>query len=105
MTALCNQLSPFVDGELSARDADTFRDHLATCEQCAQELHSVMMLEALEGGLGPARGAGGGEGNVQSIRTAPRWLSRVIAPMTLAAAAGLALWIGRSPRTRASSRR
>jgi len=43
----CEQLGPFVDGELSSEDAAAFRRHLLVCARCQQEMHGLMQLSAL----------------------------------------------------------
>ncbi|HSP19750.1 MAG TPA: zf-HC2 domain-containing protein, partial [Myxococcaceae bacterium] len=43
----CDQLGPFVDGELAAMDAAAFRRHLIVCARCQQEMHGLMQLSAL----------------------------------------------------------
>lgn len=42
MTERCADLDEFFDGELTADQADAFRDHLATCERCQRVLHGRM---------------------------------------------------------------
>ena len=44
---LCEQLGPFVDGELGAMEAAAFRGHLVQCARCQQEMHGLMQLSAL----------------------------------------------------------
>lgn len=43
----CEQLGPFVDGELTADEAAGFRKHLLVCARCQQEMHGLMQLSAL----------------------------------------------------------
>jgi len=43
----CDQLGPFVDGELTAEGAAAFRRHLLVCARCQQEMHGLMQLSAL----------------------------------------------------------
>jgi tetratricopeptide (TPR) repeat protein len=43
----CEQLGPFVDGELSSEDSAAFRRHLLVCARCQQEMHGLMQLSAL----------------------------------------------------------
>ncbi len=43
----CDQLGPFVDGELDAAEAAAFRRHLLVCARCQQEMHGLMQLSAL----------------------------------------------------------
>ena len=46
----CEQLGPFVDGELGAVEAAGFRRHLVQCARCQQEMHGLMQLSALAEG-------------------------------------------------------
>ncbi|QSQ20661.1 CHAT domain-containing protein [Pyxidicoccus parkwayensis] len=46
-----DQVHAFADGELSPEEADTFRVHLATCEQCQADLDDILQLQALGGRL------------------------------------------------------
>ena len=43
----CEQLGPFVDGELAPDEAAAFRRHLLVCARCQQEMHGLMQLSAL----------------------------------------------------------
>ena len=43
----CDQLGPFVDGELGVTEAAAFRRHLVDCARCQQEMHGLMQLSAL----------------------------------------------------------
>ncbi len=43
----CEQLGPFVDGELGTVEAASFRRHLIVCARCQQEMHGLMQLSAL----------------------------------------------------------
>lgn len=43
---LCDNVGAFADGELGAKEADAFRDHLADCEPCQKELEWTMVLMA-----------------------------------------------------------
>jgi len=45
VSAPCEQLSPFLDGELSAPDMDTFRDHLDRCGSCRDNLRATWLIE------------------------------------------------------------
>jgi hypothetical protein len=47
-----DEVHAFVDGEMSAMNADAFRSHLASCAQCQEELEDVMQLSALGEELG-----------------------------------------------------
>ncbi|MBZ4422900.1 anti-sigma factor [Myxococcus sp. RHSTA-1-4] len=46
-----DQVHAFADGELSPEEADAFRAHLATCEQCQADLDDILQLQALGGRL------------------------------------------------------
>lgn len=41
----------FADGELEPAEAESFREHLGTCEQCQAELDDILQLQALSGRL------------------------------------------------------
>ena len=41
----------FADGELEPAEAESFRQHLGTCEQCQAELDDILQLQALSGRL------------------------------------------------------
>ena len=43
----CERLGAFVDGELEAAEAATFRGHLVECARCQEEMHALMQLAAL----------------------------------------------------------
>jgi tetratricopeptide (TPR) repeat protein len=43
----CEQLGPFVDGELLPEEAAAFRKHLVACPRCQQEMHGLMQLSGL----------------------------------------------------------
>ncbi|HZI10249.1 MAG TPA: zf-HC2 domain-containing protein [Myxococcus sp.] len=47
MSAHCQKLYLFLDGELPPADEENFRRHLARCEACATGLHEAMQLELL----------------------------------------------------------
>ena len=47
MTVSCDQLAPFLDGELPPSTAKAVERHLAGCARCQKELHALMQLEAL----------------------------------------------------------
>ena len=48
---LHDQVHAFADGELSPEEADAFRAHLATCDQCQADLDDILQLQALGGRL------------------------------------------------------
>lgn len=41
----CDQLSPFIDGELSPSETYSFRIHLAECSACERDLFASIELE------------------------------------------------------------
>ena len=41
----------FADGELEPAEAEAFREHLGTCEQCQAELDDILQLQSLSGRL------------------------------------------------------
>ena len=47
MSALCEKLDLFVDGELSEAEAEAVRGHLARCGACAARLQEAVQLEML----------------------------------------------------------
>jgi len=47
MASPCKNLEAFSDGELSASEADAFRDHLPDCAACQAGLTDLLMLERL----------------------------------------------------------
>jgi tetratricopeptide (TPR) repeat protein len=47
MSAHCQKLYLFLDGELPPADEEDFRHHLARCDACATGLHEAMQLELL----------------------------------------------------------
>lgn len=94
MSASCEQLSAFVDGELPPAEADAFRAHLGTCSECARDLHGAMMLEAVETSPRSSVGGRGGAQTTARERAASRWLFRASGPLLIAA--GVALWVARS---------
>jgi tetratricopeptide (TPR) repeat protein len=48
---LHDQVHAFADGELSPEEAATFREHLATCQQCQEDLDDILQLQSLGGRL------------------------------------------------------
>ena len=47
MNTPCTKLHLFVDGELSATEADAFRHHLTRCAECEVGLRDLLQLELL----------------------------------------------------------
>jgi len=65
----------FADGELEPAQADTFRAHLGTCEQCQAELNDILQLQALSGRLAEPR-APQAEAPAESNVLRPAWGKR-----------------------------
>jgi hypothetical protein len=87
MTAPCDQVGAFADGELSPAEAEAFREHLAGCASCQADLRDLMMLKAVE----PAGAAAQAPAPVISLawyRKARTW---VAGTTLLAAAAAIVL--------------
>lgn len=47
MSSLCEQVGLFLDGELSAGAAASFRQHLGKCHSCPKELERILILDTL----------------------------------------------------------
>ncbi len=47
MTAPCDKLELFVDGELTSPEAESFRDHLSTCKACQTQFSNLLILDRL----------------------------------------------------------
>ncbi|HTS82374.1 MAG TPA: CHAT domain-containing protein [Myxococcaceae bacterium] len=99
----CDQLGPFVDGELGATEAAAFRRHLVDCARCQQEMHGLMQLSALAEAArlqrtAPSFGRAPVPVSAADRRARPRraaWMG-VVGVAALAAALVLALRGGRS---------
>jgi len=50
----CDHLIAFVDGGLPPDQADSFRNHLATCQTCQADLVEALMAEERLSALKPA---------------------------------------------------
>ena len=87
MNTPCTKLHLFVDGELSATEAEAFRNHLTRCAECEVELRDLLQLEL----LASRALAGGGEERAETPSKVTRlrpWLHRAYrtaAPVALAA--------------------
>lgn len=92
MADLHEQVGAFLDGELSAPEADAFRQHLSTCAVCQRELESLMQLEAVAGAQPPLA-------DVTPLRR-PSLVPRLAAAAVLLAA-GLAAFLVLRPTSRA----
>lgn len=47
MSAIHDNVHAFADGELEPAEAEAFREHLGTCEQCQAELEDILQLQVL----------------------------------------------------------
>jgi tetratricopeptide (TPR) repeat protein len=47
MSALCEKLYPFIDGELTSEESERVRGHLAVCDVCASGFQEALQLEVL----------------------------------------------------------
>ncbi|SEU27992.1 CHAT domain-containing protein [Stigmatella erecta] len=47
MHSACDNIEPFVDGELPAEEAEAFRQHLPDCARCQREFADILQLELL----------------------------------------------------------
>jgi hypothetical protein len=50
MTAPCEQVGAFADGELTPAEAEAFREHLTGCASCQADLRELMMMKTIEPG-------------------------------------------------------
>jgi len=96
MSATCDLVHAFADGELSAARAEAFRAHLATCDACTAELRELMLLEAVAEVHAPTLA------RVRSMRTITEARARRASPWWLAAfvpaaAAAWVLWARTAP--------
>jgi hypothetical protein len=55
MTAVCEKLQVFADGELPLGEVPAFERHFAECGGCQAELEDVLLLESLAQGIQPPR--------------------------------------------------
>ena len=55
MKASCEQLAAFVDGELSAQEAEAFQQHLAGCADCQAGLEDQMQASLAVSSAGEAK--------------------------------------------------
>ena len=58
MSAPCERLQAFADGELSVAERPAFHRHLATCPGCQRALEDALMLDALAATLSEGPGLG-----------------------------------------------
>ena len=89
MNTPCTKLHLFVDGELSAAEADAFRQHLTRCEDCEVGLRDLLQLELLASRA--LAGTGGEQAESGKVTPLRPWLHRAYrAAVPVALAAGLA---------------
>ena len=43
---ICHELQRYADGEIAARDVESFEDHLAGCASCQADLLTLLQLRA-----------------------------------------------------------
>lgn len=90
MNTPCTKLHLFVDGELSATEAEAFRNHLTRCAECEVGLRDLLQLELL---ASRALAGTGGEAAEHGSKVTPLrpWLHRAYrTAVPVALAAGLA---------------
>lgn len=92
MTSSCADLDPFFDGELPKEAVAEFREHLAGCARCQAALRGRMQEKAVIGEA-PARAAQHRAAEAGPVHRARRRTIIYLAPV-LAAAAGVAIWLG-----------
>ncbi|NVJ09047.1 zf-HC2 domain-containing protein [Myxococcus sp. AM001] len=86
MISPCTNLHFFVDGELSAPDAEVFRQHLGRCPECEAGLRDLLQLELLASrALGSASVAEPPPAKVTPLRPWMQRVSRTVVPVALAA--------------------
>jgi tetratricopeptide (TPR) repeat protein len=92
MNTPCTKLHLFVDGELSATEADAFRHHLTRCSECEVGLRDLLQLELLASrALAGAGGEGAEEARPGKVTPLRPWLHRAYrAAVPVALAAGMA---------------
>jgi len=109
VSAPCELVEDFFDGELAPSQAEEFREHAATCANCQRELMVLAQLRALEVNHRPGLETGAGAARPSPTAVAlrprpPRW-SWAAGGAAAAIAAMLLVWVGwsafldRVPRT------
>jgi anti-sigma factor RsiW len=58
MSAPCDELQAFADGELALAERPAFHRHLAACTGCQRALESALMLDALASTFSDGPGLG-----------------------------------------------
>jgi cellulose synthase operon protein C len=100
MSTPCENLSPFVDGELGPEEEARFRDHLLSCESCQVRLSNAVQLELRAERLLGSKAADVAE--LPRARPASGWrraLPRVVgAGLALAASVALLVYVSQ-PRS------
>ncbi|PTL81085.1 CHAT domain-containing protein [Vitiosangium sp. GDMCC 1.1324] len=98
MSDLHDSVHAFADGELDPPEAEAFREHLGTCEQCQAELEDILQLQALGTRLAEHEAPLARPPEPMAPRSRafrPAWRSRAVRAMvlggSLAAAVSLAL--------------
>ena len=92
MNTPCTKLHLFVDGELSATEAEAFRHHLTRCAECEVGLRDLLQLEMLASRALAGAGTGGEQAEHSRKVTPLRpWLHRAYrTAVPVALAAGMA---------------
>ncbi|MBU8898117.1 CHAT domain-containing protein [Corallococcus sp. M34] len=99
MSAPCDKLESFVDGELPPVDAENFRHHLAQCGTCPPRMQELLALELLaDDVLHPAEV----KEPPRPLRARARW-AWVAAPLALAASLAVVMVVSRRADERAGS--
>ncbi len=95
MSARCDQLSAYIDGQLDDAEAEAFAHHLATCEACQAASHEALQLVALETAARlkqPAHGV--------AARARRRWWFVPALSIAAAAAVAITVWWSRDDEPR-----
>ncbi|HEY8211855.1 MAG TPA: zf-HC2 domain-containing protein, partial [Myxococcaceae bacterium] len=87
MTKPCDQLGPFLDGELPEAEAAAFRLHLAECPDCPVRLDSALQLAGLSPPLEPVKKKK--EKQQVHVPFRPHWARRAVATAAVAVACAL----------------
>jgi tetratricopeptide (TPR) repeat protein len=105
MAAPCEKLELFADGELTPPEAESFRDHLATCTPCQDQLTHLLVLDRLGARYvtqQPPREKAGEQAPAASParKHRPRWHLAVMGGVACALAAAVLLLVLRPPQPR-----
>jgi len=71
MSAPCDELQAFADGELALAERPAFHRHLAACIGCQRGLESALMLDALASSFSEGAGMGGDHAPASGRATLP----------------------------------